>query len=563
MIQITVIRSAKGDYLECQRRMVFSRPAAPSLDLAPPKPWRRFVPSWLRSLIWIDSAKSYDGFLSYSWKSDSQIAPVIQSVIQRFLCPWYKMRAKTVFRDLSCLPAGSSLEGELFDRIDRSTHLIVLASPEAADSQGMEKEARHWFSRPRKGQVLIIVSCGDCTSWEEVRDHLLPAAVRNSLTSEPLWVPLKHRRGTILANPNDHRLREELVEDLKQVLLRFHPGRDWGQLRGEERAQRRRVIAILSGLALLFLVLAMTAAGLALYAQQQRFAATQRLAQSYWRDSRLAHAGGHDLDAMYFAAEAIRLAPSLHDAVLLDTRDIQPYSLKEMVVHEDVVVGAMFSHDESRILTWSWDKTARLWDARIGQQIGPSLQHEAELSGALFSLDDSRILTWSARDNTARLWDARTGQQIGPSLQHEAELSGALFNRDESRILTWSADHTARLWDARTGQQIGPALQHQGIVNGALFNRDESRILSWSDDGTVYVWLLNTDLDFPPDYLELWIQTATGTEYDLGASQSRTLDPQRWHLIRQRYEEIASKHATICQYPDANQWLREQNEAGH
>src|SRR5262252_5958466 len=96
----------------------------PWLDLAPPRPWRRFVPSWLRALIWVDSARGYDAFLSYSWKSDSKVAPVIQSVIQRFLCPWYKLRAKTVFRDLSCLPASSSLENELFDRLDRSTHLI-------------------------------------------------------------------------------------------------------------------------------------------------------------------------------------------------------------------------------------------------------------------------------------------------------------------------------------------------------------------------------------------------------------------------------------------------------
>ena len=70
-------------------------------------------------LVWVDSARGYDAFLSCSWKSDREVAPVIQSIIERFLCPWYKLRAKTVFRDLSCLPAGSSLENELFDRLDR------------------------------------------------------------------------------------------------------------------------------------------------------------------------------------------------------------------------------------------------------------------------------------------------------------------------------------------------------------------------------------------------------------------------------------------------------------
>jgi hypothetical protein len=121
--------------------------AAAPLDLAPRRPWRRFLPLWLRSLIWVDSAQKYDAFLSYSWKSDSKVAPLIQSVLQQFLCPWYRSRAKTVFRDLSCLPAGSSLENELHDRLDRSKHLIVLASPDAATSNGMEMEAQYWFSR--------------------------------------------------------------------------------------------------------------------------------------------------------------------------------------------------------------------------------------------------------------------------------------------------------------------------------------------------------------------------------------------------------------------------------
>jgi len=173
---------------------------SPQLDLAPPKAWRSYFPAWLRSLVWVDSATSYDAFLSYSWKSDKEVAPVIQSVIQRFLCPWYKLRAKTVFRDLSCLPAGSRLETELFDRLDRSLHLIVLASPEAAQSHGMEVEARHWFSKLREGQVLIVVTAAGPKTWEEIRDHLLPPAVRSNLATEPLWIPLHHRRKDILAH---------------------------------------------------------------------------------------------------------------------------------------------------------------------------------------------------------------------------------------------------------------------------------------------------------------------------------------------------------------------------
>ena len=246
-----------------------------SLDLAPTTLWRRFVPAWLRSLIWVDSARGYDAFLSYSWKSDREVAPVIQSIIQRFLCPWYKLRAKTGFRDLSCLPASSSLEAELFDRLDRSRHLIVLASPEAAQSNGMEMEARHWFSQQRNGQVLIIVTAGNYETWREIHEFLLPASVRNNLASEPLWVPLQHRRSEIEANPNAHKLGE-LIEDLKQILLRFYPDRDWGQLRGEERSQRRRAIGLMSGLVLIFLALTVAAMSAAWFARQQQLIAESR-----------------------------------------------------------------------------------------------------------------------------------------------------------------------------------------------------------------------------------------------------------------------------------------------
>lgn len=116
-------------------------------DLAPaPKAWRRFLPAWLRALLWVDVADRYDAFLSYSWRCDRDIASVVQSVMQRFLCPWYKVRAKKIFCDLACLPAGSSLEAELFSRLDRSLHLIVLASPEL-------REAAEWKWKPVAGSV--------------------------------------------------------------------------------------------------------------------------------------------------------------------------------------------------------------------------------------------------------------------------------------------------------------------------------------------------------------------------------------------------------------------------
>ena len=47
------------------------------------------------------------------------------------------------------------------------------------------------------------------------------------------------------------------------------------------------------------------------------------------------------------------------------------------------VTGALFGRDESRILSWSEDKTVRLWDVATGRQIGPAMTHDGPVLGAL------------------------------------------------------------------------------------------------------------------------------------------------------------------------------------
>ncbi|MDH3662333.1 MAG: pentapeptide repeat-containing protein, partial [Alphaproteobacteria bacterium] len=79
--------------------------------------------------------------------------------------------------------------------------------------------------------------------------------------------------------------------------------------------------------------------------------------------------------------------------------------------------------------------------------------HNASLSGAVFSADDARVLTASS-DNTARIWDARTGEEIAVLKGHGGSVLSAVFSADDARVLTASSDNTARIWDARTGEEI-------------------------------------------------------------------------------------------------------------
>lgn len=172
--------------------------------------------------------------------------------------------------------------------------------------------------------------------------------------------------------------------------------------------------------------------------------------------------------------------------------------------HDELVDGAVFSKDETKILSWSPDKTVRLWNASTGKQLGLTMNHDAYVKGAAFSHDERRILSWSD-DKTVRLWDATTGKQLGPSMHHQAPVEGAAFSPDEQLVLSWSSDKSVRLWDITTSQQIGPAMMHEDKVRSsafspgvsAQFSPDGSQILSASQK-TVRFWDVKTGQQIGP-----------------------------------------------------------------
>ena len=75
-------------------------------------------------------------------------------------------------------------------------------------------------------------------------------------------------------------------------------------------------------------------------------------------------------------------------------------------------------------------------------------QHYGRVNGALLTKDETRILSWS-EDRTLRPWDAATGAPIGPAMEHDDSVEGALLTKDETRILSCSEARPARRSDPR------------------------------------------------------------------------------------------------------------------
>ncbi len=82
--------------------------------------------------------------------------------------------------------------------------------------------------------------------------------------------------------------------------------------------------------------------------------------------------------------------------------------LLDLKGHTGSVWSVAFSPDGTRILTGSWDKTAKVWDARTGTLLLELKGTQAGAYSVSFSPDGTRIVTGS-EDQTAKVWDAQTG----------------------------------------------------------------------------------------------------------------------------------------------------------
>jgi WD40 repeat protein len=80
--------------------------------------------------------------------------------------------------------------------------------------------------------------------------------------------------------------------------------------------------------------------------------------------------------------------------------------------HTDAVLAASWSPDGSRLLTGSWDQTAKVWDAKTGAEVLTLRGHTGWVFAASWSPDGSRLLTGS--DNTAKVWDSRPFRDTRP-----------------------------------------------------------------------------------------------------------------------------------------------------
>jgi len=159
--------------------------------------------------------------------------------------------------------------------------------------------------------------------------------------------------------------------------------------------------------------------------------------------------------------------------------------------HTDWVDSAAFSPDGKKIVTASWDKTARVWNAYTGEQIASLQGHTNLICSAAFSRDGKHIFTASC-DKSVRVYDEHTAVLHTDFDGHIDFVTSAAFSPDGTKIVPARWDEKIRVWNAYTGKHIANLKVHTNLPCSTAFGFDGDILITAREDKTVEARSLNT-----------------------------------------------------------------------
>ncbi len=219
----------------------------------------------------------YDAFLSYSHESDGLLAPKLERELQRFAKPWWKRRALRVFRDESNLSASPHLWASIEQGLSSADWFILLCSPDAAQSEWVDRELGWWLENRDSTRILPVVTSGELhwdqkkAAFDRRRSNCIPSRALAVWKGEPRWVDLRWIDNDQVFSARDVRFRDAIAD----IAATVH-GVAKDEIASDEVRQHKRTIRTVVAAGLALVLLAATASVLAFLEARQRTNAETR-----------------------------------------------------------------------------------------------------------------------------------------------------------------------------------------------------------------------------------------------------------------------------------------------
>jgi len=126
----------------------------------------------------------------------------------------------------------------------------------------------------------------------------------------------------------------------------------------------------------------------------------------------------------------------------------------EFMMHDEAVLSIASSDDGEMVATGAKDGRIKVWRVSTGAALRKiSGAHAGGVTCLTFSKDGLRVLSGSF-DRTARIHGLRAGKMLKEFRGHDSFVNAAIFVGDGGRVLTGSSDGTVKLWDGKTADCV-------------------------------------------------------------------------------------------------------------
>jgi WD40 repeat protein len=446
---------------------------------------------------------SYDAFISYSHGADGRMAPALQSGLQRLAKPWYRVRALRVFRDESALSANPQLWTSIQRALDESEWFVLLASPQAADSQWVNRELEYWITNKSVDRLLPVVTDG---TWEWVDGRLDGSAVLpvlgREIAQEPRHLDLRWAHTEADLDLHNPRFRDAVA----QLAAPMH-GIAKDDLESEDVRLQRRARRLARGALTTLALLTAVAVLFGAVAVRER-----NSAQANARDAR------HQAtvaDSQRLAVQAQTLAAGNFEVALLLAAEAR--NLDDSVASR----GAL----EAVLSTGA--RLARV--VQLGDNSTPAVSA------------DGRLLAVADAQGHVTVRDIAHGRVLTEFSDRAQGVRALAFSRD-GRTLAVSRQGGIDLRTVATGRPLARPLIWSGSVGlGIAFSPDSTQLAATDLRGNVATWKLSSARRAPrvfgrptstlvtawawsPDSRKLAVLDATGAVTLLDPATGRSLE---------------------------------------
>jgi WD40 repeat protein/uncharacterized membrane protein len=271
-----------------------------------------------------------------------------------------------------------------------------------------------------------------------------------------------------------------------------------------EAALERRSRNFLRALVVVFALAAIVAAGLSIYAFNQRAIAVEQTQLTQARE--LAYASANTLAedperSLLMALEAVKTKDIVESTNALH-QALPELSVLRTIPMEGMPDGIDFNSNGTKLAIAGFENLVRIWD--VGQeQIISVLHFPIEVVGAEvgFSPDDSLVAAGGLTGQAdLTVWDAETGEVLHSWVSQPdvpstfVGTSGeVVFSPDGSRVAVANLDGTPHVYDVRSGEAVFKLEGHSTVAGGLAYSPDGAYIATGDNGpGEVILWDANT-----------------------------------------------------------------------